>query len=135
MQEVLIRVYRGLDDFRGESSLRTWMLRIVTRVAADLPRRRSRTPAGSHDAVVDVPDGLAHEPIDTASARELHDRLDEALERLPGRQRAALHLRAFEGLDYAGIADTLECSAGAARMLVLEARKRVAARMGRYLEP
>jgi DNA-directed RNA polymerase specialized sigma24 family protein len=59
----------------------------------------------------------------------------EALERLTARQRAAFHLRAVEGMEYRAIGESLDCTAVAARMLVLGARRKVMARVGRYLEP
>jgi DNA-directed RNA polymerase specialized sigma24 family protein len=56
------------------------------------------------------------------------------MERLPSRQRVALHLRAAEGLGYDAIAAVLGVREGAARMLVLAARKAVRDRLGPYLE-
>jgi RNA polymerase sigma-70 factor (ECF subfamily) len=82
-----------------------------------------------------VPDHLGPTPEQPALQRELRDRLAEAFERLTPRQRTALHLRATEGLDYADIARTMGCRPGAARMLVLAARRRVLERMGGYLAP
>lgn len=133
VQEALIRAARGLADFRGEASIRTWLFRIVVRLAAE-PHRVRRARAG-RELDFDVPDELGPSPEDAALGRELRDRLEEAMERLPVRQRTALHLRAAEGLGYERIAAVLECKVGAARMLVLEARRKVIARMGRYLEP
>lgn len=133
VQETLIRAVRGLEGWRGESSFRTWLFRILVRLSTE-PRRWRRIERAT-PLEVDVPDALGPLPPDAAIARELEDRLAEAMERLPARQRAALHLRAAEGLDYERIAEVLECSAGAARMLVLEARRRVMERMGRHLEP
>ena len=57
------------------------------------------------------------------------------MERLTWRQRTALHLRAVEGLDYAAISSVLACSAVAARMHVLEARRKVMARVKEHLDP
>jgi len=134
VQETLVRAYRGLAEFRGEAALGTWASAILLRLAAE-PRRFGRTAPTASLEGLEIPDGLGPAPDDPALGRELRDRLEEALERLSPRQRAALHLRAAEGLGYEGIGAVLGCSAGAARMLVLEARRRVRARMGRYLEP
>jgi len=133
-QETLVRAYRGIDGFRGDASLRTWLLRIEIRLAGEPARwrRHDRAPTRSD---IDVPDHLGPSPDEPALQRELRDRLEEAMERLTPRQRTALHLRATEGLDYQSIAVAMSCSAGAARMLVLAARRHVQARMGRYLAP
>lgn len=134
LQEVLVRAFRGLPGFRGEAALRTWLFRILVRLAGDPARwrlRQTAQPLGE----IDVPDTFEALPEHAARGRELQDRLDEAMERLTPRQRTALHLRAVEGLDYAAIASVLACSQPAARMQVLEARRKVMARLGEHLEP
>ena len=133
VQETLVRAFRGLLAFRGEAALRTWLFRILVRLASEPSRWQRRDPAMPLE--IDVPDHFA-EPVGTgAMTQELQQRLDAALERLPVRQRSALHLRAVEGMDYAAIAGVLECTPAAARMLVLEARRKVLARMQEHLEP
>ena len=54
---------------------------------------------------------------------------------LPHTLAELLHLRAVEGMDYAAVASVLECTQAAARMLVLEARRKVLARLEEHLEP
>ena len=134
VQETLVRAFRSHASFRGESSLGTWLFRIQLRLARD-PGRWQKPERASPLKTTDVPDRMAVLPEDETLSRELRDRLAEAMERLTLRQRSALHLRAIEGLDYAAIAEVLECSPAAARMLVLAARQKVLARMGRYLAP
>jgi RNA polymerase sigma factor (sigma-70 family) len=133
LQEVLVRAFLGLRSFRGDSGLRTWLFRILVRLATEPERWSRAAPPPLLD--VDVPDLWREPPEQGAMSRELGQRLDEAMERLPPRQRAALHLRAVAGMDYAGVAEVLECSAGAARMLVLEARRKVMARLQEHLDP
>ena len=82
-----------------------------------------------------MPDHLDANADHDAIARELQDRLDEAMERLTLRQRTALHLRAVEGMDYEAIGGVLSCTAVAARMHVLAARRKVMARLQEHLEP
>lgn len=133
VQETLVRAYRGLPGFRGDAALRTWLFRILVRLAAE-PQRWRRASPGEPLGDRDVPDGVGDEAEQDAMARELRDRLDEAMERLTHRQRTALHLRAVEGLDYAAISGILACSPVAARMHVLEARRKVLARVKEHLE-
>ena len=133
-QETLLRAFQALPKFRAECSLRTWLFGILTRLASE-PHRWKKSERADPLAELEVPDRLDTDATLQASGRELEDRIAEAMERLPLRQRAALHLRAVEGLDYAGIAEVLGCNVGAARMLVLEARRKLAVRLARYLEP
>lgn len=134
LQEVLLRAYAALPTFRGESSLRTWLFRILVRLASE-PRRWQRRERVSTVDNLEIPDHLDPLPEDHALSRELSHRIDEAMERLSPRQRMALHLRAVEGMDYAAIAACLSCTNAAARMQVLAARRRVLARLKEYLEP
>jgi len=134
VQETLVRAFKGLPGFRGESALRTWLYRILVRLACE-PQRWQRAMPAESIGEMDVPDtydgNLAEQD---AIARELQDRLDEAMERLTDRQRTALHLRAVEGMDYKGISAVLACSSTAARMHVLEARRKVLARVKEHLD-
>ncbi|MEO6597213.1 MAG: sigma-70 family RNA polymerase sigma factor [Planctomycetota bacterium] len=134
VQETLVRAFRGLPDFRGDSALRTWLFRILVRLAAE-PQRWRRGERSQPLGEIDVPDHLGAPAEHDAMARELQDRLDEAMERLTVRQRTALHLRAVEGMDYAGISAVLACSPVAARMHVLEARRKVMERVREHLDP
>jgi RNA polymerase sigma-70 factor (ECF subfamily) len=129
-----VRAFRNLPGFRGEAALRTWLFRILVRLATE-PQRWARGRNAEPIGDLDVPDHLDARAEHDAMARELQDRLDEAMERLTLRQRTALHLRAVEGLDYEAIGAVLSCTAVAARMHVLEARRKVMARLGDHLEP
>jgi RNA polymerase sigma-70 factor, ECF subfamily len=134
VQETLVRAYRAIGSFRGDAALRTWLFRILVRLAAE-PQRWCRGKQALPIGDLDVPDLLGDRAEHDAIARELQDRLDEAMERLTLRQRTALHLRAVEGLDYEAIGGVLACTAVAARMHVLEARRKVMARLQEHLEP
>ena len=134
VQETLVRAFRGLPGFRGDSALRTWLFRILVRLASE-PQRWQRSMPAEPLGDLDVPDHLDARAEQDAIARELQHRLDEAMERLTERQRTALHLRAVEGMDYAAISAVLLCSPTAARMHVLEARRKVLARVKEHLDP
>lgn len=135
VQETLVRAFKGLPQFRGDSALRTWLYRILVRLASE-PDRWQRALRAESLGDMDVPDHYDGDRAEQdAIARELQGRLDEAMERLTQRQRTALHLRAVEGMDYATISGVLACSPTAARMHVLEARRKVLARVKEHLDP
>jgi len=136
VQETLVRAFRGLPDFRGDAALRTWLFRILVRLASEPQRWQRGRPADASLGELDVPDHFdGRQAEQDAIARELQHRIDEAMERLTERQRTALHLRAVEGLDYAAISAVLSCSQTAARMHVLEARRKVMSRVKEHLDP
>ena len=134
VQETLVRALKGLQAFRGDSALRTWLYRILVRLASEPGRWQRAMPTESINQM-EVPDTYGNAAEEDAIARELQDRLDEAMERLTNRQRTALHLRAVEGMDYAAISAVLACSSTAARMHVLEARRKILARVKEHLDP
>jgi RNA polymerase sigma-70 factor (ECF subfamily) len=136
LQESLIRAHRGLAEFAGACTFRSWIVGILWRLASQ-PERLAPRPLPAAD-IVDladaIPDRIDNDPLNRVSARDLLDRVEEAMERLPPRQRTALHLRAVEGWDYDEIARALDTSPGAARMAVLAARQRLRQRLGEVLE-
>ncbi len=134
VQETLIRALKGRAGFRGDCSLRTWLFRILVRLASE-PKRWRREDGNQQPELLEIPDTLGSLPLHDAMARELQDRIDEAMERLTYRQRTALHLRAVEGMDYRAVSGVLQCSPVAARMHVLEARRKVLARVKEHLDP
>ncbi|MCA8970850.1 MAG: RNA polymerase sigma factor [Planctomycetes bacterium] len=133
LQEALIRAHRGVTTFRFECSFRAWIVRILYRLATE-PRRLdpARPLPGQTDLaedLVDLPDRLDEDPLHRVTTRELVDRVEEAMERLPHGQRAALHLRAVEGFSYDEIATVLGSNAGAVRQSVLKARRKLRDRL------
>jgi RNA polymerase sigma-70 factor (ECF subfamily) len=129
-QEVFLRVFRMIHQFRGQSSLRTWIYRIAVNQARNRHRfwrRRRRADQVSLDAHVAVHGDLlsATEPWpDRVLARkELAVRLQRALDRLPFDQRTAIVLREIDGLSYGEIAFSLGVAIGTVKSRLTRARQ------------
>ena len=137
LQEGLIRAHGGLAAFRGDCSFRSWVVGILYRLATEPERLGPGRPlpgqAALHEEEVVLPERLEEDPLARVSAKELMHRVEEAMERLPVRQRTALHLRAVEGWDYVEIARALQTTRGAVRMSVLNARRKLRDRLGDVL--
>ncbi len=134
LQDGLIRTHRGLGSFRGDCSFRSWVVGILYRLSREPRRYGGPRPLPGQVELSDlVPDHLEGDPVEKATTRDLLRRVEEALERLPVRQRTALHLRAVEGWGYAEIARALETSEGASRNAVMDARRKLRQRMGDLL--
>jgi RNA polymerase sigma-70 factor (ECF subfamily) len=103
-------------EFDGRSNVSTWLYRIVTNQAIDAMRGRARRPKPT-DMADDSSSDLASAEEKLALA-ELADWMDE----LPGEQRAALVLKAVEGLTSPEIAEVLQCSEGAVEQRLVRAR-------------
>jgi RNA polymerase sigma-70 factor (ECF subfamily) len=108
-QMTFIRALSKLKDFRGESSLYTWLYRVCVNLC--LRHFEKNRPAG--DA---VPAGAEPENILSAvERRERVDHLKECLRHVPLRQRTAVVLRTFEALSVRDAAAVMQCSEGAVK--------------------
>ncbi len=137
LQEALIRAHRGIASFRAEGSFRAWVATILYRLASEPQRLGPRPLPGQQELGGDhwqaLPDSLAFDPAEQVSAKDVLRRVEAAMERLPLRQRTALHLRSVEGFCYAEIARVLETSEGTVRNAVMQARKKLRRRLGDLL--
>ncbi|MEO8456501.1 MAG: sigma-70 family RNA polymerase sigma factor [Chloroflexota bacterium] len=131
-QEAFIAAYKHLDKFRG-GSFRSWLFRIAANACYDeLRRRRARPaasleePTGEDDRRLDVADD-APSPEERAEQSELRQTLSRALAELPEDQRLAITLCDVQGLDYAEIAEVMECSLGTVKSRISRGRLRLRA--------
>jgi RNA polymerase sigma-70 factor (ECF subfamily) len=127
LQETFVRVFATRRAYRPLASFRTWLYTIARHLVIDRIRRR-RAPGdpaeeGAVDAVVD-PDASPHQ---RAEARELGERLERAIERLPPAQREVLLLSRVAGLGHEEIAQVTGVSPGAVRVTLHRALDRLRA--------
>ena len=114
-QDAMINALNGLGRFRGEASFRTWILRIAANSAKSVGRRgwRKREVAlTTADNVV----AATQDPESRALLRDEAARAGRLLERLPPKQRMAVHLRINQGLSFAEAGEVMDCTEGAARV-------------------
>jgi len=132
-QEVFLRVYRARKDYVPSAKFTTWLFRIATNLALNSMRdRRYRQMEVSIDepVSVDAEDG-SEKPLDLADRRpgvEQHlveearrAMIRRAIEKLPEKQRAAVLLHKYQGLDYREIGKILDCSESALKSLLFRA--------------
>jgi len=130
-QEVFLRVFRTLKQFRGQSTLRTWIYRIVVNQASNRQRwwrRRHRSEQVSLDDLPvtrrELPDArLSSLPDRVLQQRETSERVWQALNRLPFDQRAVIVLREIDGLSYEEIATSLDVAVGTVKSRLARARE------------
>jgi len=129
-QEVFLRVFRTIQRFRGQSSLRTWIYRIAVNQARNRHRfwrRRHRADQVSLDAHVaahgDVLSAAEAGPDRVLAQKELATKLHNALEHLPFDQRTAIILREIDGLSYEEIAYSLGVAIGTVKSRLTRARQ------------
>jgi RNA polymerase sigma-70 factor (ECF subfamily) len=116
-QETFVRAWRALPRFRHDSTISTWLYRIVTRRALDKIATRRATGTLDEVELESGPD-----PAQAAEHRERLGAIRRAIANLPPEQRAALVLREFEGLSYQEVADVLGASLSAVKGRIHRAR-------------
>jgi RNA polymerase sigma-70 factor, ECF subfamily len=154
LQETLLRAWRGLPDFSGRSSLRTWLYTIATNVCMDLLGRRSRrvlpmdygppsapTKAAGEPLVESVwvepyPDEALRLPDGPASPDARYEQREAvelafvaALQHLPATQRAVLILREVLGFSAREVADSLDTTVASVNSALQRARRKVEERL------
>ncbi len=133
-QETFLKVYQKIGQFRGDSTLRTWIYSIATRLACNhrrwwFRRKRHQTmsiddPFG--DDQLAIRETLADERPDaqqTLLSRESQARLIRALGRIKPAYRTAVVLRDVEGCSYEEIAAVLQVSLGTVKSRIARGRE------------
>ncbi|MFL5960133.1 MAG: RNA polymerase sigma factor [Gaiellaceae bacterium] len=154
VQDTWVGVLDGIDRFRGASSVKTWIFRILVNRAMTRGVRERRTVPFSSLQTAEGDDGptvsadrftadgswaVAPRPFELPEDRvgllELRARLREALADLPERQRIVVGLRDVEGLSSEEVCDLLDLSAENQRVLLHRGRARLQAALAGYQAP
>jgi RNA polymerase sigma-70 factor (ECF subfamily) len=144
VQEVFLKVHRGLEKFQGQSSLKTWIFRIAVHEGCNYRRwwRRHRAKETSLEEVYCAgPDGtgpslgehLAADglsPFDEVSSKEIRQAVDQALHKIPEAYRTAVVLRDLEEFSYEEIAEILAVSLGTVKSRVARGREALRTLLG-----
>ena len=131
-QEVMLRAWRGIARFRGQSSYFTWLYRIAVNEANRALEKRARRPAGVSIGARELELAAApeEEPSRQAENTELRRALGQALADLPPPLRTAIVLRDVEGLSTQEAAEIAGVGQAAFKSRLHQARLRVRAAVG-----
>src|SRR5262249_954674 len=126
-QEVFLRVYRGRESYEPTAKFTTWLFRIATHLALNSIRDRKKE-RGQESLDEPMAEGMERQVADVAPSieqdlvkRARHDEIRRVVESLPEKQRAAVLMHKYEGLDYQQIAKVLNCSESALKSLLFRA--------------
>lgn len=160
VQEAWVGALRGLDNFEGRASLRTWLCRIVANIARTHAVKEARSipfssldfereahadePAVTADRFrgpddqypggwVSFPAAWPKEPDHALLSTETRDVISSAIAALPPGQRVVITLRDIEGWDSAEVCSVLELTETNQRVLLHRARSKVRAELESYL--
>ena len=124
-QEVFIKVYSALKDFREESNLFTWLYRIATNYSINHIRKVKVKNTVSFEVInepFELNEKKSDEAIDENTKRKL---LLEAIETLPAQQRAVFNMRYYDELSYEDISNMLNKSIGGIKANYFHAVKKL----------
>lgn len=128
LQEAMLRVYRAISGFKGQSSFSTWLYRITMNTCLDELRKRKNRPSTSLDGLVDAgwsPVDAGETPERHALRREVRQTLQAMISELPEDMRAAVVLRDIQGYSYDEIAEMLDTNVGTIKSRISRGRERL----------
>jgi len=144
VQEVFLKIFRNVGQFRGDSSLRTWVYRIAVNESHNRRRwlfRHRRGETGIEDTFDDSDSrekplmDAGETPFDFTMNREAQVLLEDALAEINPVFRTALVLREVEDMSYEEIAEILEVSIGTVKSRIVRGREALRRNLATRLDP
>lgn len=119
MQNTFMKVWRGLENFRNEAQLFTWIYRIATNETITFLNSRNRKTTVSFDGT-DNDDEEGYAPSNyikgeshQVDADDIQARLQRAIDSLPEKQKMVFNLRYYDEMPYEQMSEVLDTSVGA----------------------
>jgi RNA polymerase sigma-70 factor (ECF subfamily) len=127
--DVFLKAFRKMDSFRGEAGIRTWLYRITINHCQNLQQswHARHMFSNADDAVWETAGTVSDDPLRVLETKELGQRIQQSLEKLPEEYRLLLLLVADQELSYEEIGQLTDQSADAVRGKLHRARKSFAA--------
>jgi RNA polymerase sigma factor (sigma-70 family) len=129
LQNTFINAWRSIGNFRSESSLYTWLYTIATNEALALINKRKRNAAVSLDDVGDF-FASSHEGSTWFDGDEAQIKLQNAILKLPEKQRIVFNLKYFDEMTYEEMSRVLKTSEGALKASYHHAVKKIEKMLG-----
>lgn len=129
-QEIMIKIFRSLGSFKGNSKFSTWIYRVAVNTCLDELKKKKNKKHLSLDAEISGDDGEnqieikddSPSPEKLAEQNELRDMVAAAVKLLSDEHRAVIVLRDIRGMSYNEIAGILGCSDGTVKSRISRAR-------------
>ena len=136
VQEVFIKLFRSIKNFKGRSHFYTYLYRMVMNTAIDHARRAGKqfTSSLDEEGSFEPSDEVEKGPERILLHKELEERVKLAMDKLPAEQKAALIFRDVEGLSYQEMAEAMGCSIGTVMSRLHYGRKKMQELLKDYVE-
>ncbi len=109
-QDVFVKVWKGLENFRGDSKLYSWIYRIATNESLNYLRKLQKNNNVPYDQVEYMLESRVYN--ETISGDEIERKLHKALIKLPEKQRMVFNMKYFDNMKYREISKVLDITEG-----------------------
>ena len=124
LQNTFLKVFENINNFKGNSSIYTWMFRIATNESLNYINKKAKKLGVSNEEwIVKKSDKLESDPYFEGGEMEL--KLQKAISRLPEKQRIVFNMRYFEEMKYKKISEILRTSEGGLKASYHHAVKKI----------
>jgi RNA polymerase sigma factor (sigma-70 family) len=134
-QEVFCKVYESLKEFRGDSSLYTWLYRVTVNASLNFLRRQKVREFLHIDEMFDIESPEGESPDSIVERTEQQSLIEQAVALLPEKQKAVFVMRYYEELPYEEIATMLKTSVGGLKANYFHAIRKIGEYIRRAHEP
>jgi len=129
-QEVFIKVFKAIVNFKEESSFSTWIYRIAKNVCLDELRKKKKAQVVSIHSTIQADDSefsiqledFQKGPEELLEIKELKNEVNKAINCLTDEHKLVIQLRDISGFSYEEIAEILQCSLGTVKSRISRAR-------------
>lgn len=124
LQNTFMKVWRNIDTFRAESGFYTWLYRIATNESLTFLNQKKKKMLGTGEDINDyLVENIQTDPY--FNGDDVQRKLQEAIARLPEKQRLVFNMRYFDDMKYQDMEKILDTSAGALKASFHHAVKKI----------
>jgi RNA polymerase sigma-70 factor (ECF subfamily) len=132
-QEAFIKAYRAIGRFRQRASFSTWIYRIAVNTTINYLKKIKCNPIFELDENIFIENNPSTNPRKMAEDRELHEKITEAINSLPIKQKVVVELAILEGLPHKKVAKILGCPVNTVSWRLFHARKKIKEKLKLYV--
>lgn len=128
LQEAMLRIFRSISGFKGQSSFSTWVYRVTMNTCLDELRKKKNKQSTSLDGLLETgwsPSNDSDTPEHHAIAKEKRVAIRSAISELPDDMRAAVVLRDIQGFSYDEISEILGINVGTIKSRISRGREKL----------
>ncbi len=132
-QEIFLGIYKSIGNFRGNSTLSTWIYRVATNHCLEYRRKRKLDSVPYNEELTLVSQDWRDDPVQSADQQELSDRVEAAINCLAPHHRDVVIMHELQGLTYQEVATALNVPVGTVKSRLSNAFRRLRDLLGGYL--